>query len=73
LQRAANRAASAPQGRRNDTLNTETFSMKRFLAERMLDAAEVATAMAYAGRQSGLSPLEIKATLASALAASLRR
>jgi hypothetical protein len=38
-----------------------------------LDATEVATAMAYAGRQAGLPPPEIKATLASALAASFRR
>jgi hypothetical protein len=73
LRRAADRAAKAPQGQRNDTLNTETFSLGRFLAEGTLDASEVATAMAYAGRQAGLPPLEIKATLASALVAGLRR
>ena len=73
LRHAAHRAATAPQGQRNDTLNTETFSLTRFLAEGTLDATEVATAMAYAGRQAGLLPPEIKATLASALAAGLRR
>jgi hypothetical protein len=73
LRHAADRAARAPQGRRNDTLNTETFNLRRFLAEGTLDATEVATAMAYASRQAGLPPLEIKATLASALAAGLRR
>jgi hypothetical protein len=73
LRRAADRAAAAPQGQRNDILNTETFCLTRFLAEGTLDATEVATAMAYAGRQAGLPPLEVKATLASALAASSRR
>lgn len=73
LRHAADRAATAPQGQRNNTLNAETFSLTRFLAEGTLDATEVATAMAYAGRQAGLLPLEVKATLASALAAGLRR
>jgi len=73
LRHAADRAARAPQGQRNDTLNAETFSLTRFLVEGTLDASEVATAMAYAGRQAGLPPPEIKATLASALAASFRR
>jgi Bifunctional DNA primase/polymerase, N-terminal len=73
LRRAAHRAATAPQGQRNDTLNTETFSLTRFLAEGTLDATEVATSMAYAARQAGLLPSEVKATLASALAAGLRR
>jgi hypothetical protein len=73
LRRAADRAAAAPQGQRNDTLNTETFCLTRFVAEGTLDAMEVATSMAYAGRQAGLPPTEVKATLASALAAGLRR
>lgn len=73
LRRAADCAAKAPQGQRNDTLNAETFSLTRFIADGTLDAAEVATAMAYAGRQAGLLPPEVKATLASALAAGLRR
>jgi hypothetical protein len=72
LRRAADRAATAPQGQRNDTLNTETFSLTRFLSEGALNVTEVATAMAYAARQAGLLPLEVKATLASALAAGLR-
>ena len=73
LRRAADRTATAPQGQRNDILNTETFSLTRFLADGTLDATEVATAMAYAGRQAGLLPPEVKATLASALAAGSRR
>jgi hypothetical protein len=63
----------APQGQRNDTLNTETFSLARFIGEGTLDATEVATAMAYSARQAGLLPPEIKATLASALAAGFQR
>ena len=73
LRHAADRVAIAQQGQRNDTLNTETFRLTRFLAEGTLDATEVATAMAYAARQAGLLPPEVKATLASALAAGLRR
>ena len=73
LRHAADRAAAASHGTRNDTLNAETFSLTRFLAEGMLDAAEIATTMAYAGRQAGLLPHEVKATLASALAAGTRR
>jgi hypothetical protein len=73
LRHAEHRVAIAPQGQRNDTLNTETFRLTRFLAVGTLDATEVATAMAYAGRQAGLLPLEVKATLASALAAGSRR
>jgi Bifunctional DNA primase/polymerase, N-terminal len=73
LRHAAHRAATAPLGTRNDTLNTETFRLTRFLAEGTLGAMEVATAMAYAGRQAGLLPPEVKATLASALAAGSRR
>lgn len=73
LRRAADRAATAPKGQRNDLLNSETFRLTRFLAEGTLDATEVATAMAYAGREAGLPPPEVKATLASALAAGTRR
>lgn len=72
LRRAADRAASAPEGQRNDVLNSETFSLTRFLAEETLHATEIATAMAYAGRQAGLLPPEVKATLTSALAAGSR-
>jgi hypothetical protein len=73
LRHAADRTATAPPGRRNDTLNTETFSLTQFIADGTLDAAEVATVMAYAARQAGLPPPEVQATLASALAAGLRR
>ena len=73
LRHASDRAASAPQGRRNDTLNAETFSLTRFMADGALAAAEIATAMAYAARQAGLLPHEVKGTLTSALAAGMRR
>ena len=73
LRHASDRAASAPQGRRNDTLNAETFSLTRFMADGALAAEEIASAMAYAARQAGLLPHEVKGTLTSALAAGMRR
>lgn len=73
LRHAADRTARAPHGQRNDTLNAETFNLTRFMAEGTLNATEIATTMAYAGRQAGLVPHEVKATLTSALAAGGRR
>lgn len=73
LRRAADRAATASQGARNSILNSETFALVKFQTEGVLDASEIATAMAYAGRQAGLLPPEIQATLTSALAAGVRR
>ena len=73
LRHAADRVAMAGEGGRNSTLNRETFALMRFMAEGSLDAPEIATTMAYAGRQAGLLPYEVKATLTSALAAGARR
>jgi hypothetical protein len=73
LRRAADRVATTSRGSRNDTLNAETFGLTRFMAEGSLDASQIATMMAYAGRQAGLLPHEVKATLVSALAAGTRR
>jgi hypothetical protein len=60
-------------GTRNDRLNNETYALARFISEDLLDLSEIALAMAYAGRQSGLLPAEIQATLKSALATGARR
>lgn len=73
LRRAADRAATASQGTRNSTLNSETFALMKFQAEGVLHESEIANAMAYAGRQAGLLTPEIQATLTSALAAGVRR
>ena len=73
LRHAADRVAIAAEGRRNDTLNRETFAMARFIAEGSLDPADIAAAMAYAGRQAGLGRHEIQATLTSALGVGVRR
>ena len=73
LRQAADRVACSPPGTRNDTLNGETFSLMKFQAEGVLDTSEIASAMAYAGRQAGLLPREVQATLTSALAAGARR
>lgn len=68
--RSAVRAvASAPEGQRNSTLNAETYSIARFVAEGHLTTAQVVDAMATAGLQAGLTQREIEKTIASALRA----
>jgi hypothetical protein len=73
LRHASDRVALARPGSRSDTLNAETFALTRLIMDGFLDASEVATTMAYAGRQAGLQPIEVKATLVSAIAAGTRR
>lgn len=72
LRDATIRVATALEGQRNDTLNREVFAMLRFVADGSLDAADVALAMAQAGRQAGLEQPEIQSTLTSALRARMR-
>ncbi|MBO1323592.1 bifunctional DNA primase/polymerase [Acetobacter sp. TBRC 12305] len=60
---------SAPQGRRNDTLNAETYGLARFIPGGHLSTAQIAEAMAAAGLQAGLNQREIEKTIASALRA----
>jgi len=69
LRHATHRIATAAEGTRNDALNREIFSLGRFVAGGLLDAASIAQTMALAGRQAGLERDEVQATLASALAA----
>ncbi len=72
LRHAVERVALAQQGTRNDTLNREAYAMTRFVSDGALAPSEIATALAYAGRQAGLEPAQIKGTLASALRARMR-
>jgi len=60
---------TAPQGRRNDTLNGEVYSLARFVPQGLLTAGQIAQAMAAAGLQAGLNQREIEKTIASALRA----
>ena len=73
LRHAGDRVALARPGSRSDMLNAETYALTRFAKDGLLDASEIAITMAYAGRQAGLLTLEVKATLASAMAAGARR
>lgn len=57
---------TAPQGRRNDTLNGEVYSLARFVPQGLLTAGQIAQAMAAAGLQAGLNQREIEKTIASA-------
>jgi hypothetical protein len=72
LRHAGDRVACSQPGTRNAALNDGTYSLMRFVAEGSLTASEIAVTMAYAARQAGLLPDEIKATIASALTAGAR-
>lgn len=63
------RVASAPDGSRNNTLNSETFALRRLSVDGPLTASEIAYAMTVAAQQAGLDRLEIRSTLTSALRA----
>jgi hypothetical protein len=69
LRNAVQRVTSAPDGSRNSTLNSETFALRRFLADGSLGASEIAYAMTVAAQRAGLGRLEIRSTLTSALCA----
>ncbi|MBO1326909.1 bifunctional DNA primase/polymerase [Acetobacter suratthaniensis] len=66
---AVRSVASAPEGRRNDTLNAETYAIARFIAGGHLTVAQVVDAVAAGGLQAGLTHPEIEKTIASALRA----
>lgn len=66
---AVQAVASAPEGRRNDVLNGETYSLARFIPDGYLSASDIAYAMSAAALQAGLSEREIQKTVASALRA----
>ena len=73
LRNAVGRVATARQGTRNYTLNTECYGIARFIADGHLTAAEIANSLAVAARQAGLPPHETECTLKSALRAGGRR
>lgn len=62
------RVATAPQGMRNSTLNTECFALARFIPD-LLSSGEVAHALANAALAAGLTATETEKTLISALRA----
>jgi hypothetical protein len=69
LNQAINNVMNAPPGARNSTLNSEMWSLLRFLGNGELTADAIAKALAVAAHTAGLGPAEIKATLMSAMRA----
>jgi hypothetical protein len=69
LTRAMETVATAPDGSRNHTLNSEVWSLARFIPSGDLCAQQIATALASAARTAGLSNQETIRTIASALRA----
>jgi hypothetical protein len=61
----------ATPGQRNRTLNTCAFKLYRYVAGGLLDDQEVTAALTTVARSIGLSPREIRRTLASARTAGL--
>jgi hypothetical protein len=61
--------ASASEGSRNDILNSQTFTLLRFVKSGELDASTVCRIMAEAALAAGLNRKEIVSTLTSALRA----
>ena len=69
LTRAMQTVATAPDGSRNHTLNSEVWSLARFIPTGELGAQHIATALASAALAAGLSRQETIRTIASALRA----
>jgi hypothetical protein len=69
LRHAVERVSRAGEGQRNATLNSEAYSLTRFVAGGVLPAQQVADALAAAGIDAGLNPREVALTLRSAFRA----
>jgi hypothetical protein len=73
LRHGVERAAAAPSGQRNHSLNQETYSLcRQFVPDGLLTPQEIVDAMAHAGVAAGLDQREVEQTLASALKAGCR-
>jgi hypothetical protein len=59
-------------GARNDALNRAAFALGQLVGGGRLRAEDVSTALQYAGMSCGLSPREVRATVASGLHAGIR-
>jgi len=69
LCRAMQTVVNAPDGSRNHTLNSEAWSLARFIPSGELGAQQIATALSSAALAAGLSRQETIRTIASALRA----
>jgi len=73
LAKAASAVASASEGERNKTLNTEAFRMSRWIAVDLLKRDEVERALTEAAKAVGLDDEEIRKTARSGLDAGLNQ
>ena len=71
LRRAVEHIARAPEGCRNNTLNTEAISLTRFILAGALSVVELSATLTTAALAVGLGLRETKLTIASALRAGL--
>jgi hypothetical protein len=69
LRSAIDRVSRAGEGIRNSTLNSEAYGLTRFVEAGVLDAQQVADALAEAAISAGLAPRETMTTLHSAFRA----
>jgi hypothetical protein len=69
VRHAIERVATASEGQRNDTLNSATYALARFIDTGDLVPTEIADALAIAARHAAMPFREVQATIASALRA----
>jgi hypothetical protein len=69
LHKACERIRRSPEGMRNDTLNSEAYSLARLVAGGVIDDAQARTELRAAGLASGLTGDEVTKTLGSAFSA----
>ena len=69
LEREARNVAEAPEGQRNDTLNTAAFNLGQLVAAGALDESVVRAELEKAGTAAGLSEAETRKAINSGLSA----
>jgi hypothetical protein len=67
------RVALAPEGQRNDVLNSAAFNLGQLVAVGKLDIGTVVDSLTVAGERAGLSPREVAATVESGFRAGLAK
>ena len=72
LANAIDNVKTAPEGTRNVILNTEAFSLARFVAAGALSRAEIEEGLADAATEAGLRAHEVRSTLKSGIDAGIR-
>lgn len=73
LHKACERVRRAPEGTRNDALNSEAYSLARLVAGGVIDDSTARSELRAAGLASGLTGDEVTKTLGSAFSAGLSK